>query len=225
MRIVVLTPDRGRGERLTALLARHAVELAADRAALERALARPCALVVVDRANDGVETCRQLRLARPGLALLLMTSEGDVAERVRGLEAGADDCLAEPFAESQLVARVDALGRRVERAPRDAELIDADGCRLDLGRGLAERSGERQALSAREIGLLRWLHRHRERAVSRAELLEQVWGVAPDLETRAVDVAVATLRRKIERDPSRPRIVVSVKGVGYAWGEFYKDLT
>jgi len=83
---------------------------------------------------------------------------------------------------------------------------------------VAERNHKAIPLTSREAGILRWLHRHRVRAVSRAELLEQVWGVSSELETRTVDVTIANLRHKIERDPADPKIIVSVKGVGYEWG-------
>ena len=75
------------------------------------------------------------------------------------------------------------------------------------------------ALTAREVGVVRWLYRHRARTVSRGELLEHVWNTRPDMETRTVDMTIAHLRHKIERDPANPAIIVSVKGVGYAWGQ------
>jgi two-component system response regulator RegX3 len=91
---------------------------------------------------------------------------------------------------------------------------------VDLGLLSARRGGAAGvSLTAREAGILRLLHRHRGRSVTRAELLEQVWGARGDLRTRAVDMAIAVLRKKIERDPASPRIVVSVKGLGYAWGD------
>jgi two-component system response regulator RegX3 len=74
------------------------------------------------------------------------------------------------------------------------------------------------ALTPREVGILRWLHRHQERAVTRAELLHTIWGAADEIETRTVDMTIANLRQKIEREPAEPRIIVTVKGVGYAWG-------
>src|SRR6185503_3720256 len=98
-------------------------------------------------------------------------------------------------------------------APREAEILEADGCRLDLGRCQAGRNGEVVSLTAREAGILRWLYRHRMRAVPRNELLTHVWGASEDLETRTVDMTIANLRQKIEADASAPRIVVTVKGV------------
>jgi DNA-binding response OmpR family regulator len=98
-------------------------------------------------------------------------------------------------------------------------VVETAGCRFDLGRHEAARDGHIEQLTPREVKILRWLHRHRNRAVSRSELLEEVWGVNADMQTRTVDMTIAKLRQKIERDPARPEIVVTVTGVGYAWGD------
>ena len=89
---------------------------------------------------------------------------------------------------------------------------------IDLGRLEADRDGEIARLTPRETGILRWLYRHRARAVSRSELLERIWGTSGELQTRTVDMTIANLRQKIERDPADPQIVLTVKGAGYAWG-------
>ena len=89
---------------------------------------------------------------------------------------------------------------------------------IDLARMTVVRGDKRVALTPREVGILRWLHRHQDRVVTRAELLEQVFGQRGDLHTRAVDMAIVVLRKKVEGDPAHPRIIVSVKGAGYAWG-------
>jgi len=167
---------------------------------------------------DGLEVCRRLRQARPGLPILMLTARGAEEDKVRGLHAGADDYVTKPFGARELLARVAAVTRRAQAAPADPEVIEADGCRLDLGRCAAQRGRQTIPLTPREAGILRWLHRHRARVVSRAELLEQVWGLRSDTETRTVDVTIANLRHKIERDPADPRIIACVKGRGYAWG-------
>ena len=136
-------------------------------------------LVLLDLALprlDGVEVCRRLRMARPALPILILTARGSEEERVKGLSAGADDYLTKPFGTNELLARIDALRRRASIAPADAERVEIDGCLLDLGRCEAHRNGAAIALTPREVGILRWLHRHRTRAVSRAELLQTVWG-------------------------------------------------
>jgi DNA-binding response OmpR family regulator len=169
---------------------------------------------------DGLEVCRRLRDLRPEVPILMLTARGSEDDKVGGLEAGADDYVTKPFSTRELVARIKALARRRRARDKPAQTIEADGCRIDLGLCKALRDGSDPAsLTARETSILRRLYQHRGRAVSRAELLEVVWGARADLRTRTVDMTIANLRQKIERDPSAPRIVVTVTGVGYTWGE------
>ncbi|MCC6620034.1 MAG: response regulator transcription factor [Deltaproteobacteria bacterium] len=168
---------------------------------------------------DGLEVCRRLRLARPSLPVLMLTARAGELDKVEGLRIGADDYVTKPFSPRELLARLQAFERRLAAVPAAPDELASDGCRFDLGRCLAWRDGAEIVLTAREVGLLRWLSRHARRAVSRAELLEHVWGLSRNMETRTIDVTIANLRKKIERDPKHPRIVVSVKGVGYAWGD------
>ena len=224
MRILVVEDDASLREGLVDLLegAGHAVDAVADgRAAVDRGSREPVDVVLLDLMLprlEGVEACRLLRAARPHVGILMLTARGAHRDRVRGLRAGADDYLPKPFSPDELLARIEALGRRLCAATTEAERLEADGCLLDLGRLCCERDGRRSNLTPREAGILRWLYRHRERAVSRSELLERVWGVRGDLETRTVDASIVKLRKKVERDPRKPCIVVSVQGVGYAWG-------
>ena len=168
---------------------------------------------------DGIEVCRRLKRARPLLPILMLTARGAEDDKVRGLLEGADDYVVKPFGARELLARVQALGRRAQAQAEGDERVVIDGLTLDLGRCRAERDRVSTELTAREVGLLRFLRLHRGRAVSRAELLEHVWNASAQLQTRTIDMTVANLRKKIERDPSSPRIVVSVKGVGYVWGD------
>jgi DNA-binding response OmpR family regulator len=165
---------------------------------------------------DGIEVCRRLRAARPGMPILLLTARGSEDDKVRGLGEGADDYVTKPFSARELLARVRALGRRAPPEPEAS--IEIDGATLDLAKLAVIRGELRTALTPREAGMLRWLHRHKGRVVARAELLEQVFGMRGDLETRAVDMAIAVLRKKVERDPAKPKVIVSVKGAGYRWG-------
>jgi two-component system alkaline phosphatase synthesis response regulator PhoP len=200
----------------------HEVDGEADgEQALQRALATAYDLILLDLmlpTMDGIEVCRQLRAARPAQPVLMLTARGSESDKVAGLSAGADDYLAKPFGARELLARIDALARRLQAVPEDPEVLEVDGCTIDLGRLTALRDGCQVGITPREAGILRWLHRHRNRAVSRAELLERVWGASGDLQTRTVDMTIAKLRQKVERDPSRPAILTTVTGVGYAWG-------
>jgi DNA-binding response OmpR family regulator len=224
VRILIVEDERSLREALVDLLTKRgfAVDTAADGlAAAERGAQSDVDFVLLDLALprlDGVEVCRRLRMARPALPILILTARGSEEERVKGLSAGADDYLTKPFGTNELLARIEALRRRAAITPSDAETLEIDGCHLDLGRCEARRNGASIALTPREVGILRWLHRHRARAVSRAELLQTVWGASEDIETRTVDMTIANLRQKIEREPAEPRIVVTVKGAGYAWG-------
>ncbi len=195
--------------------------VAGGASAVQRGTAEAFDLVLLDRMlprMEGLEVCRRLKQSRPSLPVLMLTARGSEEDKVRGLKVGADDYVTKPFGARELLARVEALGRRSRSAPSEPETFESDGCRFDLGRCEAKRAKKAFSLTPREAGILRWLRRHRSRAVTRAELLEQVWGAPGDLETRTVDMAVANLRQKIERDASEPRILISVKGVGYAWG-------
>lgn len=224
MRILIVEDERSLRDALIALLEKRgfATEAVADGVSgLERAIAGDVDFVLLDLSLpklDGVEVCRRVRMARPALPILILTARGSEDDRVRGLRAGADDYLTKPFGMNELLARIDALRRRASIAPADVERVEIDGCLLDLGRCEARRGSDAIALTPREVGILRLLHRHRERAVSRAELLQTVWGASDDLETRTVDMTIANLRQKIEREPAEPRIVVTIKGAGYAWG-------
>jgi len=200
------------------------VETAEDgETALERGADPSVDLLVLDLMLPrlhGVEVCRRLRELRPGLRVLMLTARASEDDKVDGFDAGADDYVTKPFSTRELLARIQALARRRRARDRPAQAIEADGCRVDLGLCRAFREGrEPVALTAREAAILRRLYLRRGRAVTRAELLEAVWGARADLRTRTVDMTIANLRQKIERDPSRPAIVVTVTGVGYAWGE------
>ena len=165
-----------------------------------------------------VEAAERLRREHPMVAVVVFTRTGDVEARIRALDVGAHDAIDAGFAMAQSAARIGAAGRRAAEVPRPPERIEIDGCTIDLSACTARRDGRDQPLTRREVDLVRWQAQRAGRVVSRRELLEHVWGVAPGNETRAVDVAVAGLRAKLERDPGAPAIIVSIKGAGYRWG-------
>jgi len=226
VRILVVEDEPLLREGLVDLLegAGHHVEAVADgQKALARGADPAFQLLILDlmlpRVN-GIEVCKRLRELRPELPILMLTALGSEHEKVVGLRSGADDYVTKPFSTPELLARVEALARRSQTGNEEPQVIEADGCQIDLGRCHARRNGaEVVSLTSREAAILRWLYQHRTRAVSRAELLEVVWNSPGDLQTRTVDMTVANLRQKIESEPGTPRIVVTVKGVGYAWGE------
>ena len=186
---------------------------------LETGLREPFDLVVLDLMLprlDGVEVCRRLRAARPGIPILMLTARGSEDDKVRGLVEGADDYVTKPFSARELLARIRVLGRRAVPGESIDE-VEVDGGVIDLSRMVVVRGEERITLTLREAGIVRWLYRHKDRVVSRAELLEQVFGQRGDMQTRAVDMAIAVLRKKLEIDPAKPTLIVSVKGAGYAW--------
>lgn len=165
-----------------------------------------------------VEAAERLTRQHPTGAVIVFTRIGDVEARIRALEAGASDAVDASFPPSQLVARVGAAGRRAAMIPRAPEQLAIDGCAIDLSACTCARDGTEHALTRREVDVIRWMSRRAGQVVSRQELLEHVWGVSPHSETRAVDVAIAGLRHKLERDPAEPAIIVSIKGAGYRWG-------
>jgi DNA-binding response OmpR family regulator len=200
----------------------HTVTAVGDGVAgVEAGLREPYELVLLDLMLprlDGMEVCRRLRAARPGMPILMLTARGSEDDKVRGLIEGADDYVTKPFSARELLARVRVLGRRARgQGSESLDEVQVDGAVIDLARMTVTRGENRTALTPREVGILRWLYQNKDRVVSRAELLEQVFGQRGDLQTRAVDMAIAVLRKKVEVDPAKPTLIVSVKGAGYAW--------
>ena len=144
--------------------------------------------------------------------VLLLTARDRVADRIRGLDAGADDYLPKPFAFGELVARVRALIRR--HAPSDREVLSFNGIELDLAARQVSRNGEPVRLTQTEFELLRVLMEQPEHVLTRDVLLNQVWGFQPTSVSNVVDVYVSYLRRKLEADDT-PRLIHTVRGVGY----------
>jgi DNA-binding response OmpR family regulator len=222
VRILVIEDEASLREGIADLLGGdgHVVTAAADGiTGLETGLREIFDLVVLDLMLprlDGMDVCRRLRAARPGVPILMLTARGSEDDTVRGLVEGADDYVTKPFSARELLARVRAIGRR---APVGESLdeIQVEGATIDLARMTVSRGGDCISLTPREVGIVRWLYRHRDRVVSRRELLEQVFGQRGDLQTRAVDMAIAVLRKKVEADPAAPAVIVSVKGAGYMW--------
>jgi DNA-binding response OmpR family regulator len=166
---------------------------------------------------DGFEVCRSLRASRVDTPVLLLTALDAVDDRVRGLDAGADDYLPKPFAFQELLARLRALGRRRVQAREPDQLQTAD-LMLDLRRRRAVRDGRTIDLSPKEFALLEFLMRNQGRVVTRTQILDHVWGYDYSPDSNLVDVYVTYLRRKIDRGHQR-KLIRTVRGAGYAVGD------
>jgi two-component system phosphate regulon response regulator PhoB len=166
--------------------------------------------------GDGLELCRRVR-ERPTIAatpVIFLTARTTEADRVLGLELGADDYITKPFSPRELVARVKAVLRRFEQ-PLQAATIKVDDLEIDTGAMLVTLRGNNVPVTATEFRLLEYLARHAGRVFTRDQLLDAVWRDTAYVTPRSVDVYVRRIREKIERDPENPRYVRTVRGAGY----------
>ena len=167
---------------------------------------------------DGLEVCKRLR-ATSSVPIIMLTARDDELDKVLGLELGADDYITKPFSIREFRSRVRALLRRAANPPRpgpgEEELIAVDGLNIDLGRRAVEVRDQPVQLTYVEFELLRTMASHPGRVYSRRMLLEALWGGADYREPRTIDVHVRHLREKLERDPSEPEYILTVRGVGY----------
>jgi DNA-binding response OmpR family regulator len=174
-------------------------------------------LVVLDLmlpGTDGLALCRWIR-ARSGLPVIMLTARGEEADRIVGLELGADDYVTKPFSPRELVARVRSVLRRAESDGPATEPLVFAGLELDPSSREVQRSGEPLQLTAKEFDLLHFLASHPSHVFSREQLMARVWGYSAALDTGTVTVHIRRLREKVEEDPSRPRFLQTVWGVGY----------
>ena len=187
--------------------------------ALQRFGANEVDLVVLDLMLpklDGLEVCRRLR-SRSDVPIIMLTARGDEVDKVLGLELGADDYITKPFSIREFRSRVRAQLRRSQLAPRGPrdELIEVDGLVIDVARRAVTVRGRPVQLTYLEFELLRTLAGHPGRVYTRRMLLESLWGGADYRDPRTIDVHVRHLREKIEREPSEPEFIFTVRGVGY----------
>jgi DNA-binding response OmpR family regulator len=197
-----------------------AASAGAARAALAAAGDDPFDLLILDVGlpdQDGFSLCRQLR-EQHRMPILLLTSRGESADKVIGLEIGADDYLTKPFEPRELVARVRALLRRSGEYSRESgrpRLFDLGEILVDVDARDASRGGEPLHLTEREFELLHLLARHQGKALASDWIFENVWGYDADLGMKTLTVCVRRLRQKIEQDPDNPRLLQTVRGFGY----------
>ena len=198
----------------------YQVDTATDgEAGLERGSSGAYDLIVLDvmlpRMN-GFDVCRELRHRGVAVPILMLTARGQMVDKVVGLKLGADDYLTKPFDIPELMARLEALLRRVPpRARLGGDTYRFGDVIIDFRRAEVTRDGQAIDLSAREFKLLRYFIEHRGAALSRDALLAEVWGYDDMPLTRTVDVHVAGLRQKIEANPKLPAFILTVHGLGY----------
>jgi DNA-binding response OmpR family regulator len=199
----------------------HTVDAAYDgEEALALALDGTHDVIVLDvlmPGMTGIDVCQALRQDRLDTPVLMLTALDSIEDRVKGLDAGADDYLPKPFAFQELLARIRALGRRKVQA-REPDRLSLDDLKLDLRRRRAERAGKTIELSPKEFSLLEFLMRNEGRVVTRTQILDHLWGYDYATDSNLVDVYIAYLRRKIDKGYDR-KLVRTVRGVGYALGD------
>jgi DNA-binding response OmpR family regulator len=181
---------------------------------LERAAPNLVVLDVMLPGTDGLELCRWIR-ARSELPVIMLTARGEEADRIVGLELGADDYVAKPFSPRELTARVRTVLRRSHRPDAPEERLAFGDVVVDSATREVTRRGDPIRLTTREFDLLWFLASHPRRVFSRDQLMERVWGYSAALDTGTVTVHVRRLREKIEDDPAQPRFLETVWGVGY----------
>lgn len=187
-------------------------------AGLERVLSEKPELVLLDLMMpkvDGFTLCAELRRLSNPVPILMLTAKGQVEDRVKGLDVGADDYLVKPFSTDELLARVRALLRRAHKTTRALRTLTLGDVRLDFVQQLAWRGRKELHLTTKEFAVLRLLAEAEGEAISRDRFLDAVWGYTAFPTTRTVDMHIATLRSKVEKNPDQPRWIKTVHGVGY----------
>jgi len=180
-----------------------------------------CALVVLDLmlpGIDGLEVCRQLRQQNNMVPILMLTARGEEEDRIAGLSEGADDYLTKPFSLREFLLRVSAMLRRSNWSQQSSELPSTyifGGNQIDLENCSALTSLGHLELTELEVRMLQIFFRKEAQVLTRGELLQSVWGMAPDTETRTLDNFIVRLRKYFEEDPSRPKHFLTIRGRGY----------
>jgi DNA-binding response OmpR family regulator len=219
-RIPIVEDDVDIAFGLEADLARHGYEVGVARdgqTAIDRASDAGWDAILLDVMlpfRDGFEVCRELRRRRIRTPIIMLTARTQEAEKILGLEVGADDYVTKPFSPGELRARIKAVIRRASDDEGEGAFTFGD-CTMDFDRAEARRDDRPVELTALEFRLLGVFVRRRGRVQSRDQLVEQVWGDGVHIGDRVIDTHILNLRKKIEPVPSRPRHIVSVRGMGY----------
>jgi two-component system, OmpR family, alkaline phosphatase synthesis response regulator PhoP len=183
----------------------------------EKASRVPFDLIILDLmlpGKNGFDVCRDIRSAGLATPILMLTARTETVEKVLGLKLGADDYVTKPFDSMELLARIEALLRRTPMRTGQS-VYQLGSLYVDTRRTTVTKEGRPVALSAREFQLLRYLIEHAGMSLSRDQILRDVWGYETDTFTRTVDVHISSLRQKLEDDPKKPELIVTVPGLGY----------
>ena len=221
-RILIVEDESGLATTLKDRLQKegHTVTVALDgNSGMVTALREPFDLLILDLmlpGQNGLTICQKLRQLGSNAPILMLTARRQTMDKVIGLRTGADDYVTKPFKMVELIARVDALLRRAGPARTSAAARYQFGdLQIDIRSTEVIREGRPVALSAKEFQLLRYFVENRGATLSRDQLLREVWGYGGQPSTRTVDVHVAWLRQKIEKDPKNPQFILTVVGLGY----------
>ena len=221
-RILLVEDEPGLVMTLSDLLSAHDydVQSAADgEAGLAKVTASAFDVVILDvmlPKKSGLDVCREMRQKGIDAAVLMLTAKTQVMDRVVGLKLGADDYLAKPFDPNELLARIEALLRRVRKDNRiPLKSFRFDDIEVDFERARLVKAGTAVNMAGKEMQLLQYLIHHRGRIVPRDEILQNVWEYSSEISSRTVDVHVAWLRQKLEENPAQPKHIHTIRGKGY----------
>ncbi|MEQ9206068.1 MAG: response regulator transcription factor [Phycisphaerales bacterium] len=166
---------------------------------------------------DGLAVLKELRKPKPDVPVIFLTARGEETDRISGLKLGADDYIVKPFSLDELIARIEAVFRRVPARPSQRKSLTIAGRQIDFERREAVlENGTRRTLTEREAEVIGFLAANPGRAVSRDELLQKVWGLDPrGTHTRTVDMAIARIRESLDDEPTNPQVIKTVRGKGY----------
>jgi DNA-binding response OmpR family regulator len=185
---------------------------------LKLALEKDADLLLLDimlPGMNGYEICRIVKKEKPDLQIIMLTARGSEMDKVSGLDTGADDYITKPFSLPELLARIRAAFRRIKDEPDTLDEYSFGNIRLDFKKLKAYSGNDEISLSAKEFEIMQYLINHEEEAIHRNDLLNEVWGYEAMPTTRTVDNFILDLRKKLEENPSAPKHILSIRGVGY----------
>lgn len=164
---------------------------------------------------NGYEVCRRIKLQKPELPVIMISARGEEVDKISGLDIGADDYITKPFSVPELMARVRSVFRRLETHSAKIEIYTFGNVKIDFKKFQTLVNGSEVRLRTKEYAILKYLITHEGEVINRFQLLEDVWGYTVAPTTRTVDNYILEIRKKIEKDPTNPQYLISVRGAGY----------